>query len=85
MTTFFKIAKIGHHPKAIALAKSSLWVKNENSQKHDKNNSRSTFKLLCAKNCSKKHQTLQKSQLFKNRQNLPRCKCYITVENRHFG
>ena len=30
------ILKIGHHAKAIAHAKSTLWVKNENSKKHVK-------------------------------------------------
>ena len=30
------ILKIGHHAKVIAHAKSSLWVKNSNSNKHDK-------------------------------------------------
>ena len=30
------VLKIGHHAKAIAHAKSSLWVKNSNSKKHVK-------------------------------------------------
>ena len=49
------ILKIGHHAKAIAFAKSSLWVKNENSKKHVKIHSTDHLQLFRAKNRSKKH------------------------------
>ena len=49
------ILKIGHHAKAIAHAKSSLWVKNSNSKKHVKIHSTTHSQLFCAKNCFKKH------------------------------
>ena len=47
------ILKIGHHAKAIAFAKSSLWVKNYNSKKHVKIHSTNHLELFCAKNRSK--------------------------------
>ena len=43
------ILKIGHHAKAIAHAKSSLWVKNSNSKKHVKIHSTNHLQLFCAK------------------------------------
>ena len=43
------IFKIGHHAKAIAHAKSSLWVKNLNSKKYVKIHSRNHLELLCEK------------------------------------
>ena len=49
------IFKIVHHAKAIALEKSSLWVKNVNSKKHVKIHSTNRFKVFCAKSRSKKH------------------------------
>ena len=48
------ILKIGHHAKAIAHAKSSLWVKNYISRKHIKIHFTNHFELFCAKNRSKK-------------------------------
>ena len=47
------ILKIGHHAKAIAHAKSSLWVKNYNSKKHVTIHSTNHLHLLSAKNRSK--------------------------------
>ena len=47
------IFKIGHHPKAITYAKSSLWLKNLNSKKHVKIHSTNHLQLFCAKNRSK--------------------------------
>ena len=44
------ILKIGHHAKAIAHAKSSLWVKNSNSKKHVKIVSTNDLELFFAKN-----------------------------------
>ena len=54
------IFKIGHYEKAIAHAKSSLWVKNYNSKKHEKINSTNHFELFSAKNRSKKHEIFEK-------------------------
>ena len=54
------ILKVGHHAKAIAHAKSSLWVKNYNSEKHVKMHSLIHLELFCAKNRSKKHQIFGK-------------------------
>ena len=54
------ILKIGHHAKAIAHAKSSLWVKNSNSKKHVKILSTNDLELFCAKNRSKKHEIFEK-------------------------
>ena len=77
--TYETILKIGHlakaidHPKVIAFAKWSVWVKNYKSQKHGKNHSTRTAQLLCAKNGSKKHQILEKRDSFENR---PSCKGY---------
>ena len=44
------IFKIGHHAKAIAHAKSSLWLKNETSKKHVKIHSTNHLQLFSAKN-----------------------------------
>ena len=49
------ILKIGHHAKAIAHAKSSPWLKNQNSKKHVKIHSSNHLQLFLAKNCVKKH------------------------------
>ena len=49
------MAKIGHNAWAIAFAKCSVWVQNQNSKKHVKHDSRSTLELFCAKNGLKKH------------------------------
>ena len=54
------ILKIDHHAKAIAHAKSSLWVKNYNCKKHVKIHSKNHLQLFCAKNRSKKHQIFEK-------------------------
>ena len=61
------ILKIGHHAKALAHAKSSLWVKNWNSEKHVKIHSTNHLQLFCVKNCSKKHQESEKWDHFENR------------------
>ena len=44
------ILKIGHHAKAIAHAKSSLWVKNLNSKKYVKIHSTNHIEIFSAKN-----------------------------------
>ena len=69
------ILKIGHHAKAIAFAKSSLWVKIKVKiqKKHVKIHSTNHLELFCAKNRSKKHQIFEKSDHFENR---PSCKGY---------
>ena len=43
------IFKIGHHSKAIAHAKSSLWVTNSNSKKHLKIHSTNHLESFCEK------------------------------------
>ena len=43
------ILKIAHNTKAIAHAKSSLWLKNSNSKKHVKIHSTNHLQLFCAK------------------------------------
>ena len=48
------IFKIANHPKAIAHAKSSLWVKNLNSKNNVKIHSTNHLQLFSAKNRSKK-------------------------------
>ena len=65
------ILKIGHLAKALDFAKLSVWVKNENGQKHAKNDSTSTLELFCAKSRWKKHQIFEKWDDFENR---PSCK-----------
>ena len=67
------ILKIGHHAKAIAHAKCSLWLKNENSKKHVKIHSTNHLGFFCAKNRSKKDQIFEKWEHFENR---PSCKGY---------
>ena len=65
---------IGHKAKAIAFAKSSLWIKNQNSRKHFKIHSTNHLELFRAKNRSKNHQIFEKWDHFENR---PSCKGYI--------
>ena len=67
------ILKIGHHAKAIAHAKSSLWLKNCNSKNHVKIHSTNHLELFCAKNRFKKHWIFEKWEHFENR---PSCKGY---------
>ena len=54
------ILKIGPLPKAIDLAKWSVWFKISNGQKRARNDSTSTLELFCAKNRCKKHQIFEK-------------------------
>ena len=49
-----KVGKICHNAWAIAFAKASIWVKNQNVEKHAKNVSRATTELFYAKIHSKK-------------------------------
>ena len=44
------MAKIGLYAKAIRFGKGSLLLKNKNSKKDAKNDSRTSLKLLCEKN-----------------------------------
>ena len=68
------IFKVGHHAKAVAHAKSSVWVKKKNSKKLLKIHSTNHSQLLCEKkNFSKKHQIFEKWDHFENR---PSCKGY---------
>ena len=61
------------YAKAIAFAKSSVWVQNWKYQKHVKKNSTRTLQLLCVKNSSKKNQIIENWDNFQNR---PTCKGY---------
>ena len=54
------ILKIGHHAKAIAHAKLSLWVKNKNSKYYVIIHSTNHLQLFCAKNFSEKHYIFEK-------------------------
>ena len=54
------MAKIAHNAWAIAFAKCSVWVQNENSKKYVKNDSTTTLELFCAKNGVKKHLIFEK-------------------------
>ena len=67
------ILKIAHHAKATAHAKSSLWVKNQNSRNHAKIHSTNHLELFCAKIRSKKHQIFEKWDRFDYR---PSCQGY---------
>ena len=67
------ILKIDHHAKPIAHAKSSAWVKNENSKKDVKIHFTNHLELFGAKNCYKEHYIFEKWDHFKNR---PSCKGY---------
>ena len=58
------ILKIGHYAKVIALAKSSLWVKSENSKKYVKIHSTKHFELLGAKNRCKKTLNIREMRPF---------------------
>ena len=79
------MAKIGHHAKAIAFAKSSLWVKNQNCQKHAKNNSTTTLELFCAKKTLQKTPNIQKKTTFQKWPNWPLCKGYSLWKIVTFG
>ena len=67
------ILKVGHHAKAIAHAKSSLWLKNENSKNMSKSILQIIYSCSVQKNCPKKHQIFEKREHFENR---PSCKGY---------
>ena len=75
------ILKIGHHAKAIAHAKSSLWIKKKNSKKHVKIHSTNHLQLFCTKDRSKKHQIFEKWEHFENR---PSCKILTLAQKLKF-
>ena len=52
---FSKFSKIGHYARAIAFAKSSIWVKHWNCWRHMKNLSKTTLRLFHAKKRLQKH------------------------------
>ena len=56
--------KIGHHVKAIAHPKSSLWVKNQNSKKHAKIRSTNHLQSFCAKKPLQKTQDIREIRPF---------------------
>ena len=59
------ILKIGHHAsKAIIFAKSSLWVKNQNSKTHVEIYSKSDLELLCAKKPLEKTPNIREMRAF---------------------
>ena len=70
------MAQIGHNAWAIAFAKCSVWVQNQNSKKNKKNDSTSTLELFCAKNGLKKHLRFENLQVFENGQNWSQCMGY---------
>ena len=72
--TILKIGKNSHHAKAIAFAKWSVWVKNENCEEHAKNSCRSTLQLYYAKNGSKKQLRYEKWDHSENWQKWPQWK-----------
>ena len=57
--------KIGHHAKAIAYAKSSLWVKNLYFKKHVKIHFTSHLQLFCAKTAPKSTKYTRNESIFK--------------------
>ena len=61
------LAKAIAHAEAISFPKWSVWIKNENYQKHAKNHSRRLLELFYAKNRLKKYPILEKSDNFENR------------------
>ena len=60
------MVKVGHYAKAIAFAKSLLWVKNYSSQNRAKNYSRTGLELLCAKKTALKNTYYSKNNTFYN-------------------
>ena len=62
---FSKLGKIGHHAKAVALAKWSLWAKKLKTKKHTKNKSKATLEWFYAKNGSKKTHYLRNDKFSK--------------------
>ena len=71
------ILKIGHHAKAIAHAKSSLWVRYLNSKQLVKIHSTTHLEWFWAKNRFKKQEIFQKWDHFENQ---PSCKGYSPCE-----
>ena len=78
------VLKISHHANAIAHAKSSLWVKNQNFRKHVKINFTNHLELFCARNRSKNHQIFEKRDHFESRPSYSghsQCKSSLWVKN----
>ena len=61
---FLKIGKIGHNAWAIAVAKCSIWFKNESSIKRLKNDCKSTLESFCAKKVLQKTPDITKMTTF---------------------
>ena len=61
------IFKITHHAKAIASAKSSLWLKNQNCQKHVKIHSTNRLEWFCKKIARKNAKYSRNETIFKMR------------------
>ena len=62
MSAFIKSAIM--HAKAIAHAKSSLWLKNSNSKKHVKIHSTNHLQLFCAKKLLEKTPNIRETRAF---------------------
>ena len=71
-----KTAKNGHQAKAIAFAKSSLWVKNYKCKKHAKNVSTTHCSCSVRKIGSKKQLIFEKGEHFENCRKWPPSKGY---------
>ena len=61
------IFKVSHHAKAIASAKSSLWLKNQNCQKHVKIHSTNRLEWFCKKIARKNAKYSRNETIFKMR------------------
>ena len=57
------ILRIGNHAKAVAQAKSSLWVQNYNSKKHVKIHSTIHLGLFCSKKRSQKNTKYSRNEI----------------------
>ena len=74
--TIFKIGKNGHYAKAIAFAKRSVWVKNENCENNGKTAVEAHYSCIMQKTAPKKKLIFEKWDHFKNWQKWPQCKGY---------
>ena len=63
---FSKISKTSYYAKAIASAKWSVWAKHLTSQKHTKNNNRTTLEFFYAKSDSRNQPLNRKIRRFQN-------------------
>ena len=82
------ILKIGHHAKATGFAKSSLWVKNSNSQKTSQNPLYKSFTVvLCKKTARKNSKYPRNETILKIRHHakaIGSAKSSLRVKNQNF-